>query len=112
MGARAGKDTVRILYNEMISIYSGSPKYILPVAQSMSIIPVSPYAPCHLPPAKLNGGGGGEKWVFMPPWPPNASLSSVNWHLQVLLQLHLSTVYSKIDCMYIDRETLIIDARV
>jgi len=38
---RAGKDQVWISYNVMMSIYPGSPKYILPVAGSISVVPVS-----------------------------------------------------------------------
>jgi len=52
MGPRAGKDRVSILlYSKMMSIYPGVYQiYILPVTQSTSIIPVSPYAsPCQLP---------------------------------------------------------------
>jgi hypothetical protein len=81
----------------------GSPKYILPVAQSNSVIPVSLYALCRLPPAELNGGGG-EKRIFLPQWPPSASLSSLDRCLQVLIRLPLSTVWNQIDCMYIYRD--------
>jgi hypothetical protein len=35
----------------------GSPIYILPVAQSISVIPVSLYAPRRFPPAKLVSNG-------------------------------------------------------
>ena len=42
----------------------GSPIYILPVAQSISAIPVSPYTPRRLPLVKLSGGGG-EKQIFL-----------------------------------------------
>jgi len=40
---RAGKDRVCISYNAMMSIYPGFPKYILPVVESISVIPVSSY---------------------------------------------------------------------
>jgi len=121
VGPRAGKDRLCISYNEMMSIYPGvsqmyTPRCLVhlrypcisvrppPVAQPVSVIPVSLYAPRQLPPAKLNGGGG-EKWIFPPQWPPSASLSSLNRRLQVLLRLRSSTVCSQIDRMYIYRET-------
>jgi hypothetical protein len=51
MRPRAGKDRVCIsLYGKMMCIYPGvSQIYILPVAQSISVIPVSPYAPAGFP---------------------------------------------------------------
>jgi len=42
MRPRAGKDRVCIAYIEIMSIYPGYSKYILPVTESISIIPVSP----------------------------------------------------------------------
>jgi len=119
MGPRAGKDRVCIsLYDEMMPIYARVPQIYIPrrsvhlrfpcisvhppvaqsisvfpvspypppphVAQSISVIPVSPYAPCRLPPAKLSGGGG-EKQIFPPQRPPSASLSSHDHGLQVHL---------------------------
>ena len=83
VGTRAGKDRVYIsVHDEMMSIYHGVSQYILPFAHSISVIPVSPYAPPpitqsisiipvslytprRLPPATLSGGGG-EKWIFPP----------------------------------------------
>jgi len=47
----------------------GSPKYILPVTQSISVIPLSLYfhtPPGRRPPAQLSGGVGGEKQIFPP----------------------------------------------
>jgi len=82
----------------------GSPKYIFPLAQSVSVIPRSLYAPLQLPPAKLNGSGG-EKQIFPPLWAPSASLSALNCRLQVLLQSCLSTICCQINCMDIYRET-------
>jgi len=81
-----------------------SPQCLLPIAQSISVIPVSPYAPCWLPPPKQNGSGG-EKHSFQPQYPPCTSLSSPNWYLQMLLWLPLSTVCSQIDCRYVYRVT-------
>jgi len=116
VGPRAGKDKLCILYNEMMSIYPRVSQIYTPCcsvhydhlsisvclfAQSVSIVPVSPYAPCRLPPAKQNGSGGG-KLIFQPQLALRSSLSSLNWCLQVLLQLHLSTVCSQIDRMQPD----------
>jgi len=70
------------LYDDKISIYPGVSQIYTPpslspsplslylrtppaVVQSISVIPVSPYTPRRLPPAKLSGGGG-EKRIFPP----------------------------------------------
>jgi hypothetical protein len=94
VGSRAGKDRVYIsLYDEMMSIYPGVSQIYTPrrsvhlrspcisirphVTQSISVIPVSLYAPYRLPPATVTGGGG-EKRIFPPQRPPNASLNSLS----------------------------------
>lgn len=58
MGSKAGDRACIQLYVKMMAIYLGvSQIYKLPVAQSFSVIPVSPCAP----PPPANVGGGGEK---------------------------------------------------
>jgi len=69
------------------------------VAQSISNISITRFAPSWLPPTNLNCPGG-EKWIFPPQWPPSASLSSPNHHLQVLLWLCWNIVRSQSDHMY------------
>jgi len=108
MGTRAGKDRVCILYNDMMSIY---PRVCQRYTSCCSVhlrYPCIFVPPRLLPPAKLNGGG--ENRSFPPQWPSHASESSLNWRLQVLLQLHSNTVCRQIHCMYIYRATLIIYA--
>ena len=80
--------TVCISYNEMMCIYSPVSPYTPPthVAQSITVFPVLQFTRCRLPPAKLNGGGG-EKPIFSPQWPPSASLNSLNRGLNVLIWL-------------------------
>jgi len=127
MGPRAGKDRLCISYNEMfiypgvsqiytpccsvhlryrcISVIAVSPYAPPPpIAQSVSGIAVSLNAPHRLPLANLYGGGGGEKRIFPPQWPPSISLSSLNQCLQVFFRLPSSTVRSQIDHMYIYRD--------
>jgi len=80
------------------------------ITQSMSIIPATLYAPSQLPPAKLSGSGGGEKWMCPPQWPQRAPLAplwppslpptSLDWHLQELLQWFSSIVWSLTHRMY------------
>jgi len=83
-----------------------SPPHGLANSPSLSPSPLSlyPYAPCCLPPAKLNCCSG-EEWIFLPQQPLSAFLSSINWCLQVLLLLRSSTACGHIDCTYIYRET-------
>jgi len=105
---------VCISYNKMMSIYSPVSRYAPPplppppppllVAQSVSVIHVSPYNPHWLPLARLNCGGG-ENRIFAPQWLPSAFLSSLNQHLQVHLEFRSRTVCGLIDRMYIYRET-------
>jgi len=113
-----------MLYNEKMSFYhvvyqiyipSCSVHYhdtfiwVYPVAQLVSVIPVSLYPPCWLPHAELNGSDS-EKKILLPQWPSSASLSSFNWHLQMLLWLHSSTICSEIVGKYIYGETVIMYA--
>jgi len=87
--------TVYLCY-PYISVRPTSPP---PVSQSFPVSPLSPYAPYRLSTSKLNGAG--EKRIFLPQWSSSESVSSLNWRLQVLVQLHYSTVCSQIDRIFI-----------
>jgi len=104
------RSTVFISYNEIMFMYCLEFPFAPPppplIAQSASIISALPYAVCWLIPAKMNRGGG-EKPIFSPPWPPSASLSSLNRCLHVLLQVRSSAICQQIDHMHTVRETLI-----
>jgi len=73
-------------------------QYVLCVVQSVSITLVPLYVPCRLPSAKWSGGCG-EEWILLPQWPPCPLLHSLNWHVQVLIWLLLTTVCSQTDIM-------------
>ena len=67
----------------------GSAKYIIPVPQSTSVIPESPYTPCLLPPNKLNGGDASAKcnsvrktYTHLPDTP--VALTSASEYFQML----------------------------
>jgi len=93
---RVGNDRVRISYNNMMiyrvvsQIYSASDWIHLHY-------PSSSVHHKKLTPTKLNSRGG-DKGIVLPTRPPSTFLSSLNWHLQVLLQLCSSTAY-----IYIER---------
>jgi len=115
MGARAWKTRLRISHNEMMSIYipllSPFPftlyLHTLPtrphIAQLIFVLTLSPHAPCLLPSAKLNGGGG--KQILLQLWPLSASVSFLNRCLQWLLQLRSNTICSQTDRIFIYSET-------
>jgi hypothetical protein len=86
-------------------------KYILPVAQPVSIICVSPYPHRHnrLLLTKLNGSCG-EKQNFTSQMSSSTSICSRNCFLQIHLWLQLSTIWSQICRMCIHSETCIIHA--
>jgi hypothetical protein len=94
---------VRISYNEMILIYHGV-LHIYTCHHSVHLHCLDPSL-CPQPASsmKLNGGGGGgggggcggEKQIFLSQLHSRVSGSFHNWHLQVLLRLHSSTVCSQ-----------------
>jgi len=96
--SKAGKDRGCIsLYDDKMRwclSTLGSPEYILPVAQSISVTPLSPYAPRRLPSATLSGGGG-EKQIFPSATSATTEESSTNenasWWLHIDDNLRLYT---------------------